>query len=73
MIEAKVLDLSNLPEHGIIFADRRFVRAEDMRTAFKDVPHGRMTVIFVDDLDVPLLNIASEADMNDAGWFRMFS
>lgn len=73
MIKAKVLDLTDCPEKGIIFFDRESTRLDDLVEALNgtlketDNPGGHWVIPC--DMSKPLPIILAESDLNTMGWF----
>lgn len=74
VMSAQMFDLTNPPERGIIFLDRRVADIEAFAKALQDagVPEGVKWVIPVDDVSHSLAILVSEADLASLG-YRCFN
>ncbi len=69
MTGVKVLDLDNLPEHGVLLVNREEMSEATVRALLQECPSGIHWAFYVEDIDNALA-ILSEEDLNKAGWFK---
>lgn len=72
----EIIDVADIPANGIILYNQRLVNSSDLSAALAGLPvkeedvGGFIGLIPVEDLSQSAVQMVSESELNNLGWYR---